>query len=265
MQCRICNNETERLFSATVLSQYDVQYYRCPQCLFLQTEEPYWLPEAYSTAITRLDIGLLQRNIAFSQIVSAVITVFFDRKQSFLDFAGGYGVFTRLMRDRGFDYYHQDKFCENLFAQNFGVPSGNAHPRFEMLSAFELFEHLPDPMQAIEEMLSYSDSILFSTVLQPPALREADDWPYIAPEIGQHISFYHRSTLEYIAQQKKISLFTNGKNFHLFSRKKISPLLFSIVSNYQVAPFISSLTSGLQKSLLEKDYAELKKKIRDGA
>ncbi len=37
----------------------------------------------------------------------------------FLDYAGGYGVFTRLMRDIGFDFYWHDPYTQNLFANGF--------------------------------------------------------------------------------------------------------------------------------------------------
>ena len=61
-ECKICNSRNEYLFKALVLNKYDVHYYKCNECGFIQTEEPFWLSEAYSSVITQQDIGLLYRN-----------------------------------------------------------------------------------------------------------------------------------------------------------------------------------------------------------
>lgn len=52
----------ERIFSALLLRSHEVDYYRCPNCGLLQTEEPYWRDEAYRDPIAVSDTGLLQRN-----------------------------------------------------------------------------------------------------------------------------------------------------------------------------------------------------------
>ena len=62
MNCKICDNNTNPIFKTKVLNKYDVEYFKCTQCSFIQTEKPYWLDESYSNAITQLDIGLANRN-----------------------------------------------------------------------------------------------------------------------------------------------------------------------------------------------------------
>ena len=59
MKCKICGSEASSFDSARILRKYDVDYFECPYCGFIQTEEPYWLTEAYSSAITSSDIGLV--------------------------------------------------------------------------------------------------------------------------------------------------------------------------------------------------------------
>ncbi len=51
-------------------------------------------------------------------------------------------MFVRLMRDNGFDFYRSDRQCENLFAKGFEA-SLDVSPSYELLTAFEVFEHLP--------------------------------------------------------------------------------------------------------------------------
>ena len=97
MQSKITGGDTTLLFTAKLLNQYDVKYYRCNQTGFIQTEDPYWLNEAYSSAITKLDVGLVYRNVELSDRVSKILVKYFNPNGTFLDYAGGYGLLTRLM------------------------------------------------------------------------------------------------------------------------------------------------------------------------
>jgi protein-arginine kinase activator protein McsA len=48
MKCKICHEQTNNIFSAIVVQKYNVNYYFCDNCGFLQTEEPYWFEESHS-------------------------------------------------------------------------------------------------------------------------------------------------------------------------------------------------------------------------
>ena len=117
--CKICGHEVAKIFEKKILNKYQVGYFQCPNCEFIQTEKPYWLDEAYKDPINASDTGLISRNIYLSRLTSLLIFFFFDKTGCFLDFAGGYGIFTRLMRDIGFDFLWQDPFTTNLFAKGF--------------------------------------------------------------------------------------------------------------------------------------------------
>lgn len=220
-RCPICASNMEKLFSTTVLLKYDVDYFRCLDCGLIQTEQPYWLDEAYDSAITDLDVGLVQRNLELSEKVSWIIDRYFDTRQRFLDFAGGYGLFVRLMRDKGFNFSHHDDFCDNLFAKYFSLSDlDNADLQFELVTAFEFFEHVSDPIIHCKKMLSLSDSILFTTELAPDYIKSVDDWWYFIQETGQHITFYSRQSLILLAQKMGADLYTDGVRLHAISRRK---------------------------------------------
>ena len=218
MRSKITDGETTLLFTSKVLQKHDVKYYRCNDTGFIQTEEPYWLDEAYSSAITKLDVGLLYRNLILRDRVSKIIVKDFNEAGVFLDYAGGYGAFTRLMRDNGFNFYNTDKFCQNLFAEYFDLNDLPVNTRFELVSAFEVFEHLTDPIPEIQEMLKFSDNLLFSTELQPDNIQSVDDWPYFATETGQHVAFYNKASLKAIADRLGYDFYTDGSFLHLFSK-----------------------------------------------
>ena len=50
-KCKICDSNSHYFATAKVLQKYNVDYFQCSNCGFVQTEEPYWLDEAYSEAI----------------------------------------------------------------------------------------------------------------------------------------------------------------------------------------------------------------------
>ena len=61
--CRLCHGPTAFLFCQRVLHRHDVPYFRCANCDLIQSEEPWWLGEAYSSAICSFDTGAIARNM----------------------------------------------------------------------------------------------------------------------------------------------------------------------------------------------------------
>jgi hypothetical protein len=267
--CLVCKQQSDVVFAARILNKYDASYFKCSQCGLIHTERPHWLGEAYQSAITSVDVGLVRRNLDLAEITERIIDQNFQRDGRFLDFAGGYGLFARLMRDKGYNFFRQDKFCPNLFAANYDLNDLPASTRFELVTAFEVFEHLPDPCQEAQRMLELSDSVLFTTEIVPSSpIATADDWWYFAPETGQHISFFSTKALEMLAAQMNCYLWTNKVTTHLLTRRRLKS-----------DPFGSSggRLSGLldramqifgyrrlppMKSLIDDDYQFAKKKAR---
>ena len=117
--CKVCDSVLHPFGSARVLGRHEVRYYRCDACGFVQTEHPYWLDEAYDTALIAADVGVAQRNIELAAVTQVVIQQFFRADGRFLDYGGGYGLFVRLMRDRGFDFRWHDRYAPNLLSRGF--------------------------------------------------------------------------------------------------------------------------------------------------
>jgi len=227
MNCKVCDGQNRFLFKSKILEKYVVNYYLCDSCGFLQIEDPYWLKEAYKESINLSDTGILSRNIHLSEITAAVLYLFFDRNARYLDYAGGYGVLTRLMRDFGFDYYWHDLFTRNLFARGFEYCKEVG--KVDLVTAFEVFEHFTDPASELERMLALSRNILFSTELLPAKIPNPGEWWYYDPEHGQHVSFYSYASLLRLAGKHGLRLCSNGKNVHLLTENAIPGSLFSAV------------------------------------
>jgi hypothetical protein len=249
-RCPLCSSPTTRAFTATVLRKYAVGYFSCPRCGFLGSEAPYWLEEAYRHPIALADTGALSRNSGFVRPTSCFLSVLFDRHKAFLDYAGGFGVFTRMMRDIGFDYYWIDKMTPNLIARGFEATPGMT---FEAVTAFEVAEHFPSPLEGFTEMAGFSRNIIFSTLLLPQPVPPLDWWYYVFQH-GQHIAFYSRDSLKVIADALGLHLYTNGTNFHLMTEKRIPAAAFDLLlrlSGRGLYPIVRRLMASRSMSDLE--------------
>ena len=60
--CRLCGHATRYLFVQRVLHKHDVCYFRCDICDLIQSEAPYWLDDAYKSAMATMDTGAIARN-----------------------------------------------------------------------------------------------------------------------------------------------------------------------------------------------------------
>ena len=205
-----------------MLNKYDVKYYLCPQCGFLQTEEPFWLDEAYADTINISDTGIMHRNLRLCRITSVLIYFLFEKEANFIDYAGGYGIFTRLMRDVGFNFFWHDPYTVNLIARGF---ESNKVKDFSLITAFEVFEHFTDPLKEIKKMLDTSKNIIFTTNLLPNKIPGPEQWWYYGLEHGQHVSFYSQKTLKYIARKFNLNLFSSS-GINLLCTKKINNFIY---------------------------------------
>lgn len=223
MKCLLCSHDGNEIFRGKVLNKYDVRYFQCPVCALIYTENPYWIEESYDSSITIYDTGIMLRNISCSIDAHTILKIMFHGKTiEALDYGGGYGIFVRLMRDLGYKFEWFDKYSENLVSRGFEADMDVAGD-YDIMTAFEVFEHLPDPLTEIEAMLGKCDAILFSTLLYDDAYSYPglDEWWYYVPEEGQHIVFYSKVTLKWIAERFSINYYAINDSLHIFSKKKL--------------------------------------------
>ncbi len=231
-RCRICDSNAEPFAtSSTILRKYVANYYRCPNCDFIFIADPFWLPEAYSSALAKADTGAIHRNIVTASVTCCVLRLLRPRSKLFLDFGGGHGVFVRMMRDLGFNFHWSDAFAENLFARGF---EQGPRCKYDLVTAFEVLEHLPNPLDEISKMMALADDVLVSTEILSSPPPKPGDWWYYAVSTGQHISFYSKKTLNVIARKFDRHVVSAGA-IHFFSKSPVSPIAFNIVANARLA------------------------------
>ena len=253
--CRVCKSKVSKIFSSNVLQKYPVEYFQCSRCDYIQTENPYWLEEAYNSPINVSDTGMIMRNLWFRNVAATTIFFLFDCKGKFLDYGGGYGVFVRMMRDVGFDFYWQDKYTENLFAQGFEFTKTEKLP-IDLLTCFEAFEHFVDPLAEFENLLCISRNILLSSEFVPEPLPSPSEWWYYGVEHGQHIGFYQKKTFLYLAEKYNLNFYTNSQNIHLLTEKQFLAPTFKWIT--KVSKYITPFIQKRMQSLTWNDSKILK-------
>jgi 2-polyprenyl-3-methyl-5-hydroxy-6-metoxy-1,4-benzoquinol methylase len=185
----------------------------------LRASDPHWLGEAYSSAIADADTGLVSRNTQIAQTLASLLYLAIPShgRGRYLDAAGGYGMLTRLMRDKGFDFYWADAHCKNLLATAFEYRSDLGE--CAAVSAIEVMEHLVDPLGFVDETLRHarSNTLIFTTQLYQGAVPQPDAWWYYTFATGQHIGFFTQNTLQTLGQRLGLRFFS-ANGMHVLSR-----------------------------------------------
>ena len=250
-KCRVCGSESNYAFSQPVLGR-QVSYFDCGACGYVQTQMPDWLDEAYSRAINDVDTGIMMRNgLNVGRVVMTLIAL--GRLQGrVIDHAGGYGILVRMLRDAGIEARWRDKYCENLLARGF-ESTDNRH---DLLTAFEVFEHMVDPLQELTAMLDDSPSVLMSTELITSDRTPPTDWWYFGPEHGQHIGFFRPATLHWMARKLGCHHASDGVSLHLFSHAPIPWHWLPLVKLWRFAPIAARISL---RSKTNSDFDLLRK------
>jgi hypothetical protein len=152
-----------------------------------------------------------------------------------------------------------------LFARYLDITDlgAEAPQKFELLTAFEVFEHLENPLGEIEQMFRYAESILFSTELQPDMkCTSPADWWYFVPESGQHIALFSKDSLKEISNIFNCNLYSNGSSLHLLTRRRFKKDPVQIVTkeqNHHDRKFKRNFSN--PNSLIQQDFERAKQKL----
>ena len=219
--CRVCASSTSPLGEGQLLN-LTVRYMQCSNCGYVQTERPYWLDQAYAAAINVSDTGIMVRNIANVRIVLATLYLIESLSGTVVDFAGGFGILTRLLRDYGVEAFWLDEFCENLLARGFEYDGQKA----VLVTAFEVFEHFVDPGLELDRLLAIAPNVLLSTEVVPDPVPRPGKWWYYGGDHGQHIGFFTVKSLHLLAKSRGRNLVSDGRAYHLITERTVNPLLW---------------------------------------
>lgn len=234
-----------------ILFDNKINYFECAACGYVQTEHPYWLEKAYSSAINNCDTGIMSRNQSNVGLILATLDALNSFDSTVVDYAGGYGILVRLLRDRGIEALWSDPYCKNLLALGFEHTNEKAC----LITAFEAFEHFVDPVVEAEKLFSIAPNLLISTFLIPTPTPAPSQWWYYGLGHGQHIGFFRIETLKFIAQKFNKHFVSDGVSCHFFADTAISSLEWNI--KIRLARRFPSLYSRKLKSKTWSDFEKM--------
>jgi hypothetical protein len=257
--CRTCGGATAEIGRQLVLGRHDVGYRQCRACGFAQTQDPWWLAEAYSEAITGTDLGLLGRCRTMSARIPPLLACAGVAREPVLDWGGGYGTLTRMLRDAGVDCRHHDPHCGNVHARGFEA-SLEDRERWGAVIAVEVLEHLVDPWEFFRPAAARTDLIIATTGIVHEPAQPLGKWWYWAPEHGQHVSFHSRRSLALVASRLGMRHLRSG-GLHVFVRGA-GPLRRLAIRCAPAWRRVQAMAP--RRSLLQDDYARAVRHARRG-
>lgn len=221
-KCRFCGINTVQFATAPILN-YVGEYFKCPNCDSVQVANAIWIEEAHTNAISKLDTGLAARCISAANIIGTVLALEGLCVSHGVDWAGGTGLLTRLLRDQGFEVFTFDKYAEPIHAKGFELTSKEASSEARFISAIECIEHLDNPIGELGKYTSTKDFFFFTVELiseETPDPRR-NEWWYFLPESGQHITFPTARGISFFGKALGFNFYFRIGSMHILSRRKL--------------------------------------------
>lgn len=202
------------------LSGVPIYYRRCGSCGFLFTDAfDNWSKEQFKAHIYNESYPTVDpdyQTVRPRANADVVIRLWrsYKAKTRVLDYGGGNDVFCTLLRENGFPMAVTYDPMVSAYARH---PEG----KFDLVTSFETFEHLPDPasgIQNIVECLKESGLVLFTTLVLPVDFRKFGlNWWYVGPRNG-HISLFSKRALGVAFGRHGYKLASFNENVHLAFR-----------------------------------------------
>jgi SAM-dependent methyltransferase len=132
-----------------------------------------------------------------------------------LDYGGGDGLLSTLLRDAGFDSSSYDPFVQRT------AKIGDLGT-FDLISAIEVFEHVPDVtalMTNLRALLKPDGIVFFTTLTSDGSIvkNKRLTWWYAAPRNG-HISLFSKKSLTMLAGKHGFSMGSFNEGAHMLWR-----------------------------------------------
>lgn len=213
---------TDPLCRDTGFSGMPIYYSRCSGCEFLFTPSIYswnetqFLEAIYNSDYIKFDGDYLQKRPKEN---AALLENFFGEQMPVirhLDYGGGNGNLSEILKSRGWNSVSYDPFpSAEINLQALG--------RFNLITAFEVFEHVPDVhhlMKNLSSLLLPDGAILIFTLLSDGNVNQNDrlNWWYAAPRNG-HISLFSKKSLDHLSGTYGFKVHNLNANLHMLKHE----------------------------------------------
>jgi SAM-dependent methyltransferase len=203
------------------LSGRPIYYCLCPACGFCFAPQMYgWSvsefeERVYNDGYQAVDPDYVQVRPEANAASLLKMLPQFPRDLRHLDYGGGGGLLSRILRDAGWDSTSYDPFVDvETTAESLGA--------FDLITAYEVFEHVPDVaalMATLTARLKPGGMVLFTTLLSDGQIGAGQrlTWWYAAPRNG-HISLFSRRSLAQLTAKYGFQFGSFSDGFHALWR-----------------------------------------------
>ena len=196
-----------------------ISYVLCDQCRFCFAPEfATWSLEQFETKIYNAEYVVVDPDYLDTRPranANSLLATFGTRGTDLrhLDYGGGRGLLSDLLREKGWHSESYDPFVDrSVSLQDLG--------RFDLVTAYEVFEHVPDVRRLVADLgslLNPDGVVLFSTLLSDGNLSPGHplSWWYAAPRNG-HISLFSARSLAALGVIEGFSVGSFSQDLHAF-------------------------------------------------
>jgi len=221
--CKVCSG-ISIYFDESVVLNYNAKYLMCKNCGSIQIHEPHWIEEAHGDAIANLDVGLVSRTLVAGRLILTFLRFQRSKNIEGVDWGGGTGLLTRMLRDCGLNVFSYDKYATQYLAHGFIINQNSLSKPMTFISAIECFEHLVNPLIDLGEAAKNKSYMILTTETTPnPSVKPSSkNWWYYMPETGQHITFASSKGIKIFGELLEFPNYLRVGDMHFFSKNKIT-------------------------------------------
>jgi hypothetical protein len=202
------------------LTGIGIKYFRCCDCAFIfSTDFDDFTPENWRDIVYNNDYEKIDPEYNIERPTGSynfIESQFSKAATIGLDFGGGSGYMAQKLRQNGWVYDSYDPYGSISLDQKL-------FKKYNLCSAFEVFEHTPDPLKIFRDILSFVSSekfiLIVGTLINDTFVSSEKrlDWWYAAPRNG-HISLFSRDALRRAAGYFDLDYSSFGESTHYFTR-----------------------------------------------
>ncbi len=204
------------------LSGIPIYYFLCPQCGFCFAPEMYkwditeFENKIYNSDYVKVDPDYVETRPKSNAKFLIDIIGNKSTRIKHLDYGGGDGLLSKLLKDTGWQSTSYDPFVNRDV-------SLNSLGKFDLITAFEVFEHVPQVKKLVADLSSLlvdNGVVLFSTLLSDKEIeaQKRITWWYASPRNG-HISLFSQKSLQILCAQENFQLGSFSSGFHAIWKK----------------------------------------------
>jgi hypothetical protein len=203
------------------LSGIPVYYFMCESCGFTFSPEfrtwtdSDFLERIYNAQYPELDPDYLGARPARNAALLMDCLDACKAEVRHLDYGGGNGMLSDMLRANGWD----SSSCDPFPSSDIDIDSLG---KFNLITAFEVFEHVPDPhalMTNLAKLMDEQSLVLFSTCTSDNFLKLGSriNWWYCSPRVG-HVSLYSRKSLAALGERHGLCIASFSDDWHCFAK-----------------------------------------------